>query len=1381
MKRSGILMVIVLVVTILFVTLAFSSYVQAALNFNNGNYVRVEDSASLDITNQITLEAWIYKTWNGEDWNIIFSKPWDGDWNPWHVYRMGLTYVGNVPKYATCTFALTGGIAGINGTSVIPDNTWIHIACTYDGSMIKLYVNGTLESSVAASGNINTNNQPLIIGRNLLNSWNDWFGSIDDVRVWNIARTEQEIQDNMNRRLIGNEQGLVGYWKFDEMSGTTANDSSGNGNTGTLIGNPTWVNGVPLCTPPPSGMVSWWKAEDNANDSVGTNHGTMMNGATFAAGMVGQAFSLDGVDDYVEIPDAASYLLNNLAGTITAWVKPLSVGGNDVIVAFGSGSGGQGVGLGIWGNVYIYHHYGTYDWMSSTPVNANEWTFLAYTWDSTTEYIYKNGILSDTRPRNFNYVPGNARIGHGFWGDTANAFPGLIDEITVFNRTLTAQEIAAIYNAGSAGICPVQTYNLAVSKGGTGSGTITSSPAGINCGGTCNADFNDGTVVTLTAAADASSTFAIWGGDCSSCGSNTTCNITMDANKTCTATFTLNQYTITANATGTGAGTVASNTGGINYTYPTNNTGTTSAINHGTSVTLTATAGTGSTVSWTTCTGTIGGTSTTTTCTFNSLDGNKTAQATFTLTACTPPPSNMVSWWKAEDNANDSIGTNHGTMMNGPTFAAGKVGRAFSFDGVDDYVTIPKVPTWDFGTNSFTINAWFKSNTVNYYHNIVRYDDGFGNSGWGVRFTPSGKIQFLILSSGQYEINTDNMYGDGNWHFVSAVRDSANGKLKIYIDGVPGAADVSDGAANVVGSQYAQLAIGAGLWGGGGYYEQFSGLIDEVQIYNRALTAEEIAAIYMCSTRQYTLTVTKSGTGTGTVTGGANCTLNWVGNTGICTVNDGTAITLSGSANEGSTFTGWSSGTGSSGGCSGTDDCEFTITSDSSVSAIFTLNSYTVTTTAVNGMITSSTDPTVPHGSTTTVTGEANPGYYFASVAGCGGEDQTNRDQSVTTFSYTTGPITGNCTVTATFAIKTYTVTPSAGVGGNILPGAPQTVEHGDTVQFIIQPESGYRVVAVGGTCGGTPGCNLFTTNPITADCTVVVEFSLIQKVLGIVDFDGDEKSDLVIYRSDTGGWYVYPSNGGAPYGLGWGGDPSDIPIAGDFDGDEVVDIAVYRTSTSAWYIYPSGGGAPYGLGWGGEDSDKPAPGDYDGDGKIDVAVYRASTGAWYVIPSSGGTPYGTGWGGDPSDRPVPKDYDGDGMTDIAVYRAETGAWYVIPSSCAAPYGLGWGGDSSDMPVAGDYDGDGKADIAVYRKDTGAWYVIPSTGASPYGMGWGGDSSDKPVPGDYDGDGKTDIAVYRKGTGTWYVIPSSGASPYGMGWGGDDSDIPVTMNLSALE
>lgn len=186
---------------------------------------------------------------------------------------------------------------------------------------------------------------------------------------------------------------------------------------------------------------------------------------------------------------------------------------------------------------------------------------------------------------------------------------------------------------------------------------------------------------------------------------------------------------------------------------------------------------------------------------------------------------------------------------------------------------------------------------------------------------------------------------------------------------------------------------------------------------------------------------------------------------------------------------------------------------------------------------------------------------------------------------------------------------------------------------------------------------------------------------LDLIDFEGDSKNDLSVYRVNNGAWYIRPSSGAAPYGISWGGDPSDKPAPGDYDGDGKTDIAIFRASVTTLYIFPSGGGTPYGISWSGEASDRPIPGDHDGDGKADIVIYRGSTGAWYVFPSGGSAPYGVGWGGDPSDKPVPGDYDGDGRADVAVYRSTTGAWYILPSSGSAPYGIGWGGNSTDIPV----------------------------------------------------------------------------------------------------
>jgi PKD repeat protein len=142
---------------------------------------------------------------------------------------------------------------------------------------------------------------------------------------------------------------------------------------------------------------------------------------------------------------------------------------------------------------------------------------------------------------------------------------------------------------------PQQTHTLTVQKAGTGSGTVSSSPAGIDCGTDCSEAYDEGTVVTLTATAAADSVFSGWEGDCSGCGTSTTCDVTMDSDKTCTAAFDLQQYTLSVNINPSGGGSVTGP--GINCPGD-----CTEVFDHGTEVTLEATASAGYEFdSWSNC------------------------------------------------------------------------------------------------------------------------------------------------------------------------------------------------------------------------------------------------------------------------------------------------------------------------------------------------------------------------------------------------------------------------------------------------------------------------------------------------------------------------------------------------------------------------------------------------------------------------------------------------------------------------------------------------------------------------------------------------------------------------------------------------------------
>ncbi|MFH2124173.1 MAG: choice-of-anchor Q domain-containing protein, partial [Pseudomonadota bacterium] len=173
----------------------------------------------------------------------------------------------------------------------------------------------------------------------------------------------------------------------------------------------------------------------------------------------------------------------------------------------------------------------------------------------------------------------------------------------------------------------LNTYLLSVTKDGTGSGSVASNPVGIDCGSDCSQAYDYNTLVTLSASPDTGSTFTGWSGACSGAEG---CTVTIDQARSVTATFTLNQYTVTANAAGTGSGAVVSDVGGISYTYPAESSDTSLFLDHSSAIILTATADTGSTVTWSGCAET-GGTTTAATCSFASLDSAKTATATFTL------------------------------------------------------------------------------------------------------------------------------------------------------------------------------------------------------------------------------------------------------------------------------------------------------------------------------------------------------------------------------------------------------------------------------------------------------------------------------------------------------------------------------------------------------------------------------------------------------------------------------------------------------------------------------------------------------------------------------------------------------------------------------
>ncbi len=270
------------------------------------------------------------------------------------------------------------------------------------------------------------------------------------------------------------------------------------------------------------------------------------------------------------------------------------------------------------------------------------------------------------------------------------------------------------------------------------------------------------------------------------------------------------------------------------------------------------------------------------------------------------------------------------------------------------------------------------------------------------------------------------------------------------------------------------------------------------------------------------------------------------------------------------------------------------------------------------------------------------------------------------------------------------------------------------------------------------------------------------------VDFDGDRKTDISIFRPSATQWWYARSSDGQTIATQFG-TATDRLVPADFTGDGKTDIAVWRPANGNLFVLRSEDSSfystPFGL-----SGDAFVPGDYDADGLADAAVFRPSTATWFIQKSSGGVdilPFGL-----TTDVPVPSDYDGDGRTDIAIYRPSVGEWWI--SRTTAGVIAFQFGNANDRLVPGDYTGDTKSDAAFWRPSTGAWFVLRSEDSSYYSVPFGS-PGDAPVPGDYDGDGKFDTAVFRPSGSTWFVDRSTAGiliQNFGLG---DDIAVPNAL------
>ena len=235
--------------------------------------------------------------------------------------------------------------------------------------------------------------------------------------------------------------------------------------------------------------------------------------------------------------------------------------------------------------------------------------------------------------------------------------------------------------------------------------------------------------------------------------------------------------------------------------------------------------------------------------------GSTTATLTVQLpdafsTNCVAAPSGLVNWWSGDGNAYDLIGDGDGSLLNGVQFVAGKVGAAFSFDGINDYASIPFTGSFDFAPAAqFTLMAWINAQPRNQFQAVIVKCPPSDDWDWGLWIDPNNR--FMSGLNNLHILTSTTVVQSGAWHHVAVAY--KNGIWRLYVDGVTQAQASGVFITQSTGS----LAFGrkGEAIPSPGY---FQGAIDEVMIFNRALSGSEIQAIYLaggngvCKTIQIT-------------------------------------------------------------------------------------------------------------------------------------------------------------------------------------------------------------------------------------------------------------------------------------------------------------------------------------------------------------------------------------------------------------------------------------------------------------------------------------------------------------------------------------------------
>ena len=446
--------------------------------------VRLGNPAALQ-KQTFSIEAWIRRgrtdivTAGNTGTGVILGFGWNG-------YAFGISNDGRLLLSKV-------GVSGVNSTLNINDTMWHHVVITKEGASVMFYVDGIAENAPAYDPGFAFTLTAAIGTAGEVGS--GFLGSIDELKFYDRALNRTEVVTLFNSSAFGQcpptitvspDGGSFTNTLAVSLSTTATNgviryslDGSAVSSTSAVYEGPiTLTNSALLeaqlfdgdlrlsplvqaaflarqCVLLPPGIVGWWPAEGAATDVIGRNDGTLANQAGYEPGVVGQAFRFDGISDALALPNSAALQLQTF--TIDAWIKRArtdlaTLSGNGSGILFGSGGGGYGFGLFDDGRIFLSQLGAGYV-ASGLAITDAEWHHVAVVKSQGSVVFYADGVPGNALAYDPGFTFSTSPAIGALGGDFSAGFLGSIDELTVYNRGVSAAEVLGFYAAGSLGKC----------------------------------------------------------------------------------------------------------------------------------------------------------------------------------------------------------------------------------------------------------------------------------------------------------------------------------------------------------------------------------------------------------------------------------------------------------------------------------------------------------------------------------------------------------------------------------------------------------------------------------------------------------------------------------------------------------------------------------------------------------------------------------------------------------------------------------------------------------------------------------------------------------------------------------------------------------------